>query len=64
MKYPRGKLRSDDKGKLAITFGLRGNTLVMDFGKPVGWIGLGLNDVRKLQEKLSQYEKTLAGFEL
>jgi hypothetical protein len=39
-RYPRGKLRDDDEGALDITIGLRDNTVIIDFGKDVKWIGM------------------------
>lgn len=59
IKYPRGKLTPGDEGELAMTMLVTGNTLVIDFGKPVAWLGLGLQEVRKLREKLEKYEKEL-----
>lgn len=40
-KYPRGKLSHDDEGELAVRVGITGNTIVIDFGKHVDWIGFG-----------------------
>lgn len=57
--YPRGKLRGDDEGALRIAFIVRDNTLVMDFGKSVKWIGLGLQEVRALREAFEKYETQL-----
>ena len=58
-KYPRGKLRSDDEGQLAMAFAVKGNTLIIDFGKPVVWVGLSLHEVTALREAFEKYEKQL-----
>lgn len=57
--FPRGKLRPDDEGQLRITMAVKGNTLVVDFGKSVKWIGFGLQEVRALRAALEKYEKEL-----
>lgn len=59
IRYPRGRLTAGDEGALAMTMLVTGNTLVIDFGKPVAWIGLGLQEVRDLRERLEKYEKEL-----
>lgn len=58
-KFPRGKLRADDEGQLRMAFSVHGNTLVMDFGKPVAWVGLSLHEVTALREAFERYEKQL-----
>lgn len=58
-RYPRGKLRADDEGQLAMKMCIQDNTLLIVFGKPVGWFGLGLQEVRELRRRLGEYEKQL-----
>lgn len=38
--FPRGKLRLDDEGELQFSIGLKGDTVILDFGKSVRWIGM------------------------
>jgi hypothetical protein len=38
--YPRGKLNEADEGALPMRIGVRDNTVVIDFGKKVAWIGM------------------------
>lgn len=59
IKYPRGKLNAYDEGELSMSMLIKGNTLVIDFGKPVAWFGLGLQGVRELRQKLEKFEKEL-----
>lgn len=47
-KYPRGKFNADDEGELAMKIGVKDKTVIMDFGKPVVWIGLGPQDAANL----------------
>jgi hypothetical protein len=39
-QFPRGKLNADDEGQLAIAIATKDKTLIIDFGKPVTWLGL------------------------
>jgi hypothetical protein len=57
--YPRGKLNARDEGQLRMMMRVEKNTLVIDFGKPVAWFGLGLNEVRALRLKFEEYERQL-----
>lgn len=43
-KYPRGKLSADDEGELKIGITIKDNTIIVAFGKPITWIGLGKQD--------------------
>lgn len=61
IKYPRGKLNANDEGQLAIRMFVKGNTLILDFGKSIKWIGLGLHEVTELRRKLGEYEEQLKG---
>jgi hypothetical protein len=58
-RYPRGQLNPTDEGELRIAMAIKGNTLVIDFGKPVAWIGLGLHEVTALRERFEEYERIL-----
>ncbi len=42
-QYPRGKLREDDDGACPVSVGIDNNAVVIDFGKPVCWIGMDKN---------------------
>lgn len=39
-QFPRGKLTDDDEGALTIRMTTQDKTIVVEFGKPVAWIGL------------------------
>jgi hypothetical protein len=55
-QFPRGKLNEDDEGELqfgiAITEDLK--TLVINFGKPIEWIGMARVDVLALAHALKE----------
>lgn len=60
-KYPRGKLNAHDEGSIQWRARVEGNTLILDFGKPVVWLGMGLHEVTHLREMLEKYEQQLKG---
>lgn len=39
-KYPRGKLSEDDEGEISFKIALKDKTVIIDFGKPVSWLGM------------------------
>ena len=39
-RFPRGKLSPDDEGELNLSVGVRGDTVMVDFGKSVRSIGM------------------------
>jgi hypothetical protein len=54
-KYPKGRLNKDDQGVLGITIGMRGDTIIMDFGKLVKWIGMDKEAARALANTLLKH---------
>jgi hypothetical protein len=47
-QFPRGKLNADDEGALDMRIGVRDKTVILDFGKPVVWLGLDYHTAMKL----------------
>jgi hypothetical protein len=45
-EYPRGKLNPNDEGALNIAMGMNGDTFIIDFGKPVVWIGMSRKEAQ------------------
>jgi hypothetical protein len=60
-RYPRGKLKADDQGAMSIALAIKDNTLIIDFGRPTAWLGLGISDLERLigglQEKAAELRK-------
>jgi hypothetical protein len=50
--YPRGQLNAADEGALLIRIAVQDRTIIVDFGKPVMWLGLDASTARALGEKL------------
>lgn len=39
-KFPRGKFNANDEGALQLGVAHRDKTVIINFGKPIAWIGL------------------------
>ena len=50
--YPRGKFSEDDEGALEVSLGIQDKTVILDFGKPVKWLGLAKQDAVNLANSL------------
>ena len=46
-EFPRGKLNPDDEGEIRLAITHRRNDIIIDFGKPVHWIGFPFQDAEK-----------------
>lgn len=51
-QFPEGKLNDDDEGEIRIAIGSTEGKVVMDFGKPVAWIGFTPEQARDVSELL------------
>lgn len=60
-EYPKGKLNPDDKGALAFAIAVDKNKklMIINFNKPVTWMGLYLPDAKRLHEKMGEKIKQL-----
>lgn len=58
-QYPRGKLNDDDDGELEMAIGVIGETVIVRFGKPVTWFGMGAHEARGLAELLLKHADSL-----
>jgi len=65
-KFPRGKADADDEGELRMALAAdHGNGIVrLEFGKPIGWLGLPSGEARQLAslliEKATELDKRKA----
>lgn len=60
-KYPFGKLNKDDEGALNIAIGIEGNTVRLDFGKPIDWFALPPGFALELAALLTKHAETIKG---
>jgi len=58
-KFPEGKLRDDDEGEIRVALTAIDGKIIIDFGKPVKWIGLGPTDAILLGENLVKRGKAM-----
>lgn len=60
-EYPKGKLNPEDEGALAFAIAVDENKklMIINFNKPVTWLGLYLPDAKKLHEKMGEKIKQL-----
>jgi len=52
--YPRGKLNEHDEGETPMAIYIENNVLMIDFGKPIVWIGLHKKMALLLVDALSK----------
>jgi hypothetical protein len=59
-QFPRGKLCQDDEGQLDVAIGVRDKTVIINFGKPIAWIGLDYHTAVALAENILKHAKEIA----
>jgi len=62
-EYPAGRMGAEDDGvlTLAMTTDVRHSTIMIRFGKPVEWIGLGIAEAEYLRDQLTERLMDLRG---
>lgn len=50
--FPDGKITNDDEGEIRIGITTKDDTVVLDFGKPVAWIGFTKEQAKEIGELL------------
>lgn len=58
-RYPRGKLNEGDEGALQLEVAAVGGAVVVKFGKPVAWIGLGPDEAMGLAGLLTKHAASI-----
>jgi hypothetical protein len=53
-RYPRGKLNDHDEGQLRIGITVKDKTVIVDFFKPVVWVGLDKATALALAETIKK----------
>jgi hypothetical protein len=54
-EFPDGQLNEDDEGELRIAVRHEPGVVILDFGKPVAWIGLPFDQVPNLRDALMHH---------
>ena len=62
-KFPKGKLREEDEGEIqfAVATDKENKVVLLDFGKPVVWLGLPAAEARMLANILNEKADELTG---
>ncbi len=50
--FPRGKFSEDDEGALRFGIAVKDKTVLINFGRPVAWIGLDKNGAIEFAETI------------
>jgi hypothetical protein len=58
--YPRGQLNEEDRGELSLALLVRDGEVILRFGKPIAWFGLGKSDVAALCRHIEQHAASAA----
>jgi len=53
-EYPEGQLNEEDDGELQTSIGRIGDRIIIRFGVPVAWIGLGASQAREMAAVLNK----------
>lgn len=51
-KFPDGKLNDDDEGEIQIGLTEKDGVVVLDFGKPVSWVGFSKEQAKEIGQML------------
>jgi hypothetical protein len=54
-RFPEGKLNDSDEGEIRVAIGYQEGKVIMDFGKPIAWIGFTPEQAREIAATLIGY---------
>lgn len=62
-RFPEGKLKADDEGELRFAVGTHPQTkkVIIQWGKPVSWIGMTAAQALDLADSLQKQARSLGG---
>lgn len=55
--FPKGKVSADDEGELRMAMGNKEGKVILEFGKPIKWVGLDPSDADALIAGLTKHAK-------
>lgn len=59
-RFPQGHLSPEDEGELALAVGVMDGKVILNFGKPVMWIGFDADQARQLAQMIYDKAGSLA----
>lgn len=59
-EFPRGKFNADDEGALMMGVAVKDRTVIVNFGKPVAWLGLDKQTALALADIIRKYAESIA----
>lgn len=60
-QHPQGKLNDGDEGELRFGVASVGEKVILNFGKPVAWVGFDPAQAREIARLLSQHADRCEG---
>lgn len=60
-RFPDGKMNADDEGEIQFGVLNNGSEVIIDFGKPVAWLGMPPVLARQLAELLTKHADSVDG---
>lgn len=54
-RFPQGKLNKDDEGEIRLAIGHENGKVIIDFGKPVAWIGMNPQEAIEFAAMIFQH---------
>jgi len=58
-RFPEGKIHASDEGELSFAVGAKEGNVIVEFGKPVAWIGLPPQLARDFADSLTKHADAL-----
>lgn len=59
--FPRGRVHPSDQGGFRLAVASKGDTVLVDFGKPVAWIGFSPTEARAFAKLLTKHAANAEG---
>ena len=58
-EYPNGKLTKDDAGAIAVAIGHENGAVILQFPKPVAWIGFTPDQAMEIAQTLMEHARAV-----
>jgi len=52
--FPRGKFNKNDEGGIRLAVGVKDNTVIIDFGSQVTWLGMDADQALQLANSIAE----------